>query len=718
MAFQQRVLCIHVAALATVALLQPTIAAAQQGVLEEVMVTAQKRVQSAQDVPIAISAMSAEMITDTGVDNLTQVLPMLPGVTGSTAGISTNAWAIRGISTNDWSTGSEPSVAVYIDEAYVGRNTLATGAFFDLESIEAVNGPQGTLFGRNAAAGAIMMKTNKPADEHSLRLGLGWGDEGQEEYDVVANLATSDNSALRFAYHGTRLEGVWKDVQNSEDGFRDEDNFRLSGRLDATDNFEALLTINYGEQKTNMGGVYNPQISTVEPDEEFPDKVARTTLDRESNETMGVDLRLTWEFENGLVLTSITDAREYEYEYRQDVDGSNADALIDELLAVGTGGATLEFENVDTEGRTLSQEFRLNGTTDSLNWFVGVNYFDEELDETTRLNMSDTALGLGLLARDQNITEADNTALGVYGDIRWSATESLALTAGGRWTRDEKDWCTQGRADIGFIAVATEGPLCDSEKWTNFLSRIVADYVIKDGVMTYASVSQGYKAGGFNPAAADFDGDFVGDAVASFEPEENISYEVGAKTEWLDGRMRLNGAAYFSDYTDLQVATATIGGILIDNAAEAEVKGLELDWTFSPSANWLLNANYSYIDAEYTKGELEGNTLNYAPENSYAVSAKYDMAIGDGNLAWFALYTFQSDFYFDPANTLEEDGYGLLSARLTYTPASEGWDVALSGDNLTDTEYANVRQDIGLGTGEQINRGLPRLVKLNFNIYF
>jgi len=718
MAFKKKILTLEVAALTAAALLQPFAAAAQQATLEEVIVTAQKRSQSAQDVPIAISALSSEMITDTGVDNLTQVLPMLPGVTGMTAGIATNAWAIRGISTNDWSTGSEPSVAIYIDEAYVGRNALAAGAFFDLERIEAVNGPQGTLFGRNAAAGAITMTTNKPTDENSLRLGLGVGDEGQEEYDVVANLAVTNDAALRFAYHGTRLEGLWKDVANDEDVFRDEDGFRLIGRWDVTDSFEALLTLNYGEQETNMGGVYAPDISTVEPGVEFPDKIARTTLDREKNETSGVDLRLTWEFSNGMTLTSITDARQYDYTYMQDVDASNADALIDAILAVGTGGVTLEYEQEDTEGKTLSQEFRLAGNTDSLDWFLGVNYFDEETDETQKVNMYDTALGLGVLARDQNVVEGDNTALGIYGDVRWAATDALALTAGARWTRDEKDWCTAGLAELGFIGVNTPEKICDSETWSEFTPRLVADYVIGDGTMLYGSVSQGYKAGGFNPAAADFDGDFFGDAVAAFDPETNISYEIGAKNEFLDGSMRLNAAVYFSDYEDLQVASATLGGILISNAAEAEVKGVELDWTYVPSANWTLNANYSYIDSEYTAGVLKGNTLNYAPENSYAVSAKYDMAVGDGNIGWFALYSYQSDFFFDPTNEREEDGYGLLSAKVAYTPPSESWEVSVSGDNLTDEDYANFRQDIGLGTGISISRGLPRLVRLNVNVYF
>jgi len=711
------------AKIAAVIALTTCAATAHSQMLEEIVVTVQKRTESVQDVPIAISAMNQEMIVDTGVDNITQILPMLPGVTGSAAGISTNAWAIRGISTNDWSMGSEPSVAVYVDEACIGRNVLATGAFFDLAGLEVIKGPQGTLFGRNAAAGAIALTTNKPADENTLHLGIGAGNEGQRLYDIVANAALSDDFVVRFGYHGTRFDGFWEDVNNNEDAYRDEDAYRLAARWDVTDTFQALLTLNYGDQETNMNGAYSPLLSTVEPGVEYPNKVARTTLDREENETTGANLRLAWELGNNMTLISITDLRDFDYSYQQDVDGSNADATIDAILAslfgepTITGGLTLEFANPEIKGNTFGQEFRLGGSGERLDWFVGVNYFEEEVDEIQRLNAIDTALGLGTLFYDENITKGDNESLGIFGDVRWSVTEALALTAGGRWTQDEKDWCTQGYADLGFIGV-NNGKLCDSEKWTDFSPRLVVDYQFTDDLMVYASASEGYKAGGFNPAAADYNGDFVGDAVASFDPETNTSYELGMKSEFMDGRMRLNAAVYYSDYEDLQVATATIGGILIDNASEAEVTGAEVEWTFMPGANWTLNANYSYIDGEYTDGELDGNVLAYAPENSYAASAKYDMGVGQSTISWFAIYTYQSDFYFDPGNTQEEDGYGLLTARVAFVPASGSWDVALSGENLTDEEYAVARTDIGLGTGPSISQGMPRTYMLTANIYF
>ncbi len=686
--------------------------------LEEVVVTAQKRAQSVQDVPIAISAMNKDRLEETGVDNIAQIIPMLPGVTGSTAGIATTAWAIRSIATSDFTVGSEPSVAVYIDEAYIGRNTLSSSSFFDLERLEVVKGPQGTLFGRNAAAGAITLSTVKPEDKNSAEFGIGAGNEGQQVYDVIANGVVSDQLAVRLAYHGARFEGFITDVVNNEDAFRDEDALRFSARWDASESVETLLTLNYGKQEGNMNGAYTPALSTVAANQEFTDRVQRSTPDREENKTKGANLRINWELNDNLTLTSITDFRDFDYQFAQDVDGSSDDALIDAFLGGVTGGVSLTFNQPNVSGDTFSQELRVSGSTNNVDWFAGMNYFQENVAETQQLNAVDTVAGLGTLAQDQNRTKGDNTGLGIFADARWNVSDVFALTFGGRWTRDEKDWCTEGSAALFFISNITPGQLCGSEKWTDFSPRVVADYQFSENVMAYFSASRGYKAGGFNSAAADFNGDFVGDAVASFNPETNTAYELGLKSELFDGSSRLNIAAYFNDYEDLQVVSATIGGILISNAAEAEVRGIEIEWTYSPAINWLLNASYSFSDGEYTAGALNGFDLNFAPQNSYVVSARYDMPLDGNTLSWFGLYSHQSKFYYDTMNTLDEDGYGLLSGRLAFIPASEKWDISLSGENLTDKEYASFRGDIGLGVGQAINRGLPRTWMLSANIYF
>ena len=696
--------------LASVAVL-PTVLSADEMVLEEIIVTAQKRSESVQEVPVAISAFSAEMVANTGVDTINDLIPMIPGLNGSSAGIATNAWGIRGISTNDWSAGSEPSVGVFIDDAYIGRNVLATGAFFDIAQIEVVKGPQGTLFGRNSSVGAISLTTNKPADEDSLDVGLAAGSEGQKGYNLVANMAGDNGLAVRFAYHGSRLDGIWQDVPNSRNAFTDRDDMRLSASWDVSDNLDALLTYSRSDSSSNMGGTYNAGLSTVAPGQEFPDQIAKSTEDAEAAESDGISMRLVWNLGNDMTLTSITDRRSFDYSYAQDADGTADDALIDAVFAIGAGGSSLEFGNVTVQD-SFSQEFRLNASTDNSDWFVGVSYFNEDIAESTRLDLIGTALGMAVLAQDLTLTKGETKALGIYGDVTWSVTDQFNLTAGLRWSDDEKSWCTDGDAGIFLIAVITLEELCATQSWSEVTPRLVADYSLSDDVMLYASVSKGYKGGGFNTAAADFDGDFVGDAVAGFNPEINQAYELGLKSTMANGRMQFNAALFSNDYEDLQLLSATLGGILVENAAEADTQGLELEWTYLATENLILRANMAVLDSEFTAGAFSGNDLPYAPGNSATVSASYQQ----GAINYFVMYTKQDDFFYDAGNLLEENGYALLSAKVSYAPEGSNWDMGISVQNATDEDYAAARADIGLGTA--INRGMPRLVKFDINMHF
>jgi len=697
--------------------------------IEKIEVTASKRVESMQDVPVAISALNENMLEVTGVDTVTDVIPMVPGLTGQTYGLTTNTWAIRGISTNDWTAGSEPSVGVYFDEAYIGRNALATGAFFDIGRIEVIKGPQGTLFGRNASAGAISIISNKPEDETVFSAGLMLGNEGQQKYNLMANLAISDEFSVRGAYYGTRLEGVWTDVEQNEEGYTDADNIRLMAQWRPSDDFEALLTLNYSDAEGNMGGAYNVATSTVAPGEEFPDKIARSQLERESVESNGTNLNMTWYLSDNITLTSITDLRSYDSSYSQDIDATANDELIDSIVHIIqggdgsgiTGGMTLEYQTAYSNQESIAQEFRVNGTGDNYDWFVGASYFNENIDEQLQVNLHETALGWGQIAQDVTTTKGETESVGIYGDLKWLVNDNLTLTSGIRWSQDKKDWCTQSNIELGFQGdnIGTAGNiLCDEAKWSEVTPRLVLDYRLNGDTIVYTSVSKGYKGGGFNSTAVDSDGDFVGDSVVAFDPEINTAYELGIKSTLLDDRMRINAATYFSDYQDLQVQSESIAGIFIANAASAETKGVELELTYMATPDLTLTANYAFLDAEFTEGELTGNLLTYAPESSYSVSVNYITEFSMGMLNWFAMYNWQDDFYFDTANSLMEESYGLLSGKVTFTPTSESWDFSISADNITDEAYANYRQDLGLGIGVSVNRGMPRLIRAEVNYYF
>jgi iron complex outermembrane receptor protein len=688
--------------------------------LEEVIVTAQKREQSIQDVPIAISAINERILEQTGVNTITEVIPMVPGLTGSDYGLATNTWAIRGISSNDWSIGSEPAVGVFADDAYVGRNIFATGVFFDINRIEVVKGPQGTLFGRNSAAGAISLITNKPGDENELRLGVALGDEGQERYEVVGNLAVNESFAVRLAYQRQKWEGMWEEINTGDDAYTESDTVRLMARWNVTDSFEALFRANYSNAETNYTSAVNVPLNVAAPGVEYPDKYALSEPNYEENEDDGFGLRLTWDINNALTLVSITDVRSGENDYFEDVDGTADDAAVDALLGPITGGLTIPV-SLAASADTVYQEFRINGGSDSFTWFAGVSYYSEELVmDKYHVDYIDTALGLGALGSVRIENDADNESWGVYADATWNVTEKLALIGGARYSYDDKSWCTNTlQDDFGESGFPTDGELCTSKDWDEVTPRLIAQYNTSDDVMFFASVAKGFKGGGFNNSAADTNGDFVADTIVDFDPENSMAYELGVKSVFMDGRMQLNGSVYFTEYEDFQIAKTTLEyGYQIANAGDAETKGLEAEWSYSPVDNLVLMANYAYLDAEFTEGELEGNVLAYAPENTFSLGANFDHDFLAGNLNWFAMYTYTDDYYHEADNDNEEEAYGLLNGKVTYTSGSGRWDLAIAADNITDEEYAAVRWELEEGWGESLHWGFRRMVRAEFNIHF
>jgi len=689
--------------------------------LEEVLVTAQKREQNLQDVPIAISAVNEELLEQTGVNTITEVIPMVAGLSGADYGLATNTWAIRGIGSNDWTIGSEPSVGVFIDDAYVGRNIFATSNFFDINRIEVVKGPQGTLFGRNAAAGAISLVTNKPGDEDELHLGLSMGDEGQRRYELVGNWALSDSFALRLAYQNQKWEGMWTEVNSGQEMYTESDVLRLSARWDISDNLEALFKYNKGDAETNYTSAVSILTNPAQTGVEYPDRFAINQPNFEQNKDDGFGLRLTWSLSDSLTLVSITDSRSGENDYFEDVDGTADDITIDEAVFGVPGGAVGGLNipvGLGGDADSFYQEFRLSGGSEAIDWFAGASYYSEDLDNS-RWEVDYVATALGFPVGSQRISsKAENESMGIYGDITWQASDQLALTAGARWSSDDKDWCTNTlQDDFGEAGGPTPGELCETKEWDELTSRFIAQYNVSDDTMMFASVSQGYKGGGFNTSVADLDGDFIAETIIDFDPETSIAYELGFKSTMMEGRMQLNGSFYVIDYEALQFATLTLEtGLQIANAGDVDSRGFEIELNYAPNDSVLLMANYANSEAEVGSGALNGQTLAYAPQATYSLGAMVDQPFASGTLNWFAMYNYTGDYFHDMDNFLEEDGYGVMNAKVTYIPSSEAWDFAIAVDNLTDQDYATLRGDFGWGP--MLHWGYKRMIRAELNMHF
>ena len=702
--------------------------AADENLIEEIVVTAQKREQNLQDVPISISVFSEGFFDKTGIDNVSALIDYTPGFTGTTTGVTNPGWGIRGAVTNDATAGSENSVGVFQDEAYIGRDQLAAASFFDVERVEALKGPQGSLFGRNTLAGAVNIITKKPGSEDTLDLLIGVGNEGQAKYSAIGNLAVSDTFALRAGVQYREFSGIDVNIINGRERSSEDLIGRIMARWNPSDSVEILAMVQGSKNENNLQRYHVPELATDfgEPagTEDFDKEIAQAGPNFEEIDTTGVNLRVTWNINETMQLTSISDFRDFEHEYGQDIDGLSSE----DLLAIvfgdsslnGIGGVNFRF---DPFADTLAQEFRLSGSRDRADWMVGVSYFKEDISESNFIYVD---VPESSVPPDQQDSIGVTKSIAAYADMTFRATDQLSLTAGVRANSDEKSWTTNNIARLfGFLGDTGGQILSAKDDWSDVSGRLVIDYAVSDSVLVYGSWAQGFKAGGFNATAEDTNGDGVGDTAKSFDPEDLTAYEIGAKMSLLDGALVANVSAYTNDYTNLQVETLENLQLLVANAAKADVKGLEVELTWVPSIEDLvLRATYAKIDGEYEGViggiDVTGNKVHFTPENSFTFSAEYEVDLNSGSLDFFGGYIWIDEQFFDPFNSslLKEDAYSLINANIRYTAESQKWFLALTGSNLGDTEYALLNQDpVGFGV-RHYNRALPRMYMLQLGMYF
>lgn len=715
-----------------------------------IIVTAQKRGEALSDVPVAISAVSGETLEQASIASVTELIPYVPGLSGSAQGIATNVWNIRGIGTNDFTVGSEPAVAVFQDDAYVGRNVLATAALFDVERIEVVKGPQGTLFGRNASAGAINVITRKPEYSNYAQLGAGIGNDSQNDFTFIGNIALSDSVRMRLAYVHEDFRGISFAQGVDEDYFVDSDSVRLTVAIEPSPTTEILLMGQYTDAQGNQVRQHNAGfaglIGLPGGGDPFADVTTADSPSFERPETRGVNLRVTHEFDNGMTLTSISDWRSWDYAYSQDLDGIGlaipidlGDAFFGLPGAIVTFGSPVFFQP-DVHADTLSQELRLNGSNGPVDWFFGGSYFRENVREEAFVAWPTNFDGDALLGGGgvfPVLTEANPASyrtrghyesFAVFGDATVELTDGLSLSGGLRWTKDNKDFCS-ANVDPTFGFLQLLGPdsggqsICGTANSDKLTYRVVADVKVTDEVLLYGSYATGYKGGGFNSSLVG-SGPFGIDppfTVLSFRPETSRSIEFGAKADW--GDLQTNVAVYFTDYEDLQLLDNSIA-LRITNLAQVSSDGLEFDLTWTPAAadGLTIAANYAYNDnrIDAPGRAIDGSQLSIAPENTFAVLAQYEHGLGGlGTLTWFAGYTWQDDVLFDVNGArVPQPSYGLADASLTFTPNSERFDITFSAKNLFDEEYLAAASD-PLQLGFPISlRGRPFQFKATLNIYF
>jgi iron complex outermembrane receptor protein len=694
--------------------------------MEEIVVTAQKREETLQSVPISITAKTGDDLKNAGVTDIKGLEAVVPGLHVGNDGLYSNP-TLRGVGSKLAGTGLSSNVATYVDGFYRPNQLTSNMEFLDVESIQVLKGPQGTLFGRNATGGAILVATKTPdVDTREGAVSATYGSYNdltlagyvsggitetvagsvsamQHSGDgFVENVVTGDDEAARYKNQAIRAKLAFEPTDTSR--------YVLSADYSDIDDPSANAAGNYNNWATGvlMGGV-----STAEAH-----KTANNAPTEGLSQTWGTSLKAEFDLSDLVTLTSFTQYRDEDTEIALDVDGTSATVL---------HGAW------NQQQQLFTQEMNLAGVSGDLDWVLGAFYMKDR-GETPYFNITVPSLAFssdlsGLagfpayLTDPQTAWSAWNNAVNIeayalFADGTYNFAENWFLTAGIRYSEETSEATIEsgpftnasaaGDPDVQVLPRTTY-----DESWDSVTGRLVLRYEFSDAASAYLSWGQGFKSGLFNANGLQPD---------PVDPEEITAYELGLKMSGDTWRGEV--AAFYYDYTDLHVSEWAGTQGVVKNAAAAEIYGLEVSTTAYLTEQLTLNLGAAYTHAEYTDYEnatlygdplqnagfnflarypsgvdASGNQMIRTPEFSGNVALDYVQPVSSGEVTYSINYAYQSRVYFVEANNISQDPYGLLGARISWENQQGDWNLAVFGKNLTDEEYLNqiLGQDFYVG---------------------
>ena len=706
--------------------------------MEEVVVTATRRTESIQDVPASVSSFSGEQLARLKVDDIGDIagtLPNLSSVQPYGEGGSP-FFVLRGVTTTDYTFSQSSPIALYIDDAVRGLPTLEIGHMYDIERIEVLRGPQGSLYGKNATGGAVQVITRRPDFEQEGYLSLGYGRFNRFEANgAVQGGLVDDVLAARFAFSYVRDDGI---IENRQPGRDDElGTDMVQGRLSLlytpAENFEALLRVYH---HSNDAAPYSAFSQVVDPSLTggltraglgFHESRSQRTDTFWETENTGLNLTLNWDIASSYSLVSITSYDTADLDYSADDDG----------LQLALDETDLFAKDI----QQITQEFRVVSDLDGpFNWIGGFFYGTDDMENSTVIyTLDDPTLGfVDLLGTGTGGTgfhfgnfytqERDSWAL--YWNGRYEVTNSLTLRAGVRYSEDDVEvsdydaffgeTLPSGQRVLNVPTIIGSG-LKESYDNTSFEAGL--DWQISDDVLGYFSFSQGYRSGAINGQAYS---DATGEITAA-EPEEVDSYEVGIKSTWQDGRLTANAAYFHYDYSNQQFLIAEGGGFLfpLRNAPEASVQGFEAELQFQPTGGITLSSAIGLLDSEYEELEIlgasaAGNQMIGAPDFTANLAVDALLAASSkGELSINVNAAYQSEVFFTPFEQaqLSQDGYWVANGRLSFD--AERYNVGVWVRNMFNEEYFIYGLDLTSTYGAlYFQRGAPRTFGLDFTYNF
>ena len=715
--------------------------------LEVIEVTASKRVENLQSAAVAVTAFTADAIEEAGIYNMHDVAALTPSL-GSTEARSPfqSRLSIRGIGTAQNDPALEPSVGMFVDGIFLGRSGLGMSDLTDIERIEVLQGPQGTLYGKNTNAGAISIITKRPdLDQFEGFAEVSVGNYGMNKVTLAATGPLSDTLAYRVSGNVHQRDGYYDNLSGVDPS--DADDWNVQGKLLWEPNvaLSILLTGSHVSRDSHCCGTdvtlsdEVQQVLTLQglpqgKNDPYDYDIANDTESAFEMESDTFSLHIDYDLGWGL-FTAISSFNEYEYFTRSDADGSQLD-IIRNL-------------GEDFSGDSFSQEFRLDAIlNDSIDYQIGLFYYDQTSQRgdgginrvlgddfltiagqiLPTLDINHPQLGLisvpakfslpaiaqpGDSIGGKNVWQSETLA--AFGQITWHATENLHLNAGLRWTDEEKEaeLLTETYSSANGIVTIPRppqlgGPLhipLPPALAVPFVSRLATpinttldrnsqntDWLLKiaydldNNNMIYTSASTGTKSGNFNGVSGTPN-------QREFEDEKTLSYELGLKSTLLDSTLRINSAVFYTEIEDYQfLEVAPLGGLLVSNEGEVVVSGADISLEALPLENLTLTAGLLYMDKyEVTAGPSKGKTLPFTADFSGNLGATLVFQVADGMLYMRGDYIFMGDHATNNANNLRDadtDDRQVFNAKIGWR--NDDWNVSIWAKNLNGDEYASV----------------------------
>jgi len=724
-----------------------------QSELETITITSRKIEENLQAAPLSVQAFSTKGLESRGVTDVSQIGEFTPNMKFDRAAAiggsnSTAVVYIRGIGQESGLPTIDQGVGMYVDGVYMARSVGGVFDLVDVERVEVVRGPQGTLFGRNTIGGAVSMVSKKPSEDFFIDTSLSLGTDKLREVKLTVNGGLTDTLSAMFSVLKKDRDGYVIRPDGTDFGNEDLTAGRLALRYTPSEDLSFDLIIDATESESNgapfelvdvdrtagfptfhnafvapaTAGCFNPATgSTSSADPACYNEHSVSGLDKDNGnlaaldvlDAFGIALTAEYEINDNLRFKSITSYRDSESDFA--IDQDHSPLTIAHVLSNSTQDQ-------------LTQEFQLLGDEESFKYIIGAFYFEEESRYIENIDFAPVSFTSG--------GDNDNDSKALFGQLTYNINDALKVTVGARYTKEVKRFTPDsvlvsplptpnGLAPAGTRVLPNtteEITLSETTPMVNL------SYNWNEGLMTYLTYSEGFKSGGFTQRVFPPQPD-----IPSFLPEYADVVELGFKWQADNNRVRVNGALFQTDYTDLQIISQSQSvAPIVQNAGAAEIEGIELDLQFVPAEDWLIEASLGYLDAQYT--ELDAGTgitlahkLVKTPELSAVAAVAHTTYFNDSSLMARIDYSYSDEFYNNAINSsfLKQDSYGLVNLTFNYINYSDDrntWEVLIYAKNLTDERYisAGYSEQNGptnnLGSSEVVrDRGRQYGIKFKYN---